>query len=171
MASIIEELVDVLNKENEIYLELIPVAETKAQIIIKNDLIELQKVNDTEQEIIESILLLEKRREDVVNNIALVLNKNTKDLNLKKIIELLGNQPKEQLILSQLYDKLTNSVQRLVEINSRNKMLIEESLDMIQFNMNLLNSTRVSPGSNTYNKSAFENKNQSYDSGIFDTKQ
>lgn len=171
MASIVEELIEVLKDENKVYNELIPVANSKTNIIIKNDLEELQEVTAIEQDIIEKIMTLEKKRESVVVNMALVLNTKANELNLKKIIGLLQNQEKEHRELSKVHDELATSIKTLVEINSRNKMLIEESLDMIEFNLNLVNSSRLTPGSNTYNKAAFENDNQTYDFGAFDTKQ
>ncbi|MBQ5933150.1 MAG: flagellar export chaperone FlgN [Lachnospiraceae bacterium] len=44
MAGLIEELVDTMTKENDIYKELIPIADEKTRVIIKNDLDALQKI-------------------------------------------------------------------------------------------------------------------------------
>jgi hypothetical protein len=59
----------------------------------------------------------------------------------------------------------------LTEINARNKTLIEQSLEMIEFNMNFIQSTRMAPGNNTYTRGASQYGNDSYQAGMFDAKQ
>ena len=49
--------------------------------------------------------------------------------------------------------------------------LIEQSLEMIEFNMNLIQSTRMSPGSGSYTKSAYENDAPAWQTGMFDARQ
>ena len=55
MAGLIEELVDTMTKENDIYKELIPIADEKTRVIIKNDLDALQKITEREQLTIKKI--------------------------------------------------------------------------------------------------------------------
>lgn len=63
MASLIEELVAVMESEDAIYRDLIPVAENKTRIIIDNDLQALQEITAQEQRIVERINALERKRE------------------------------------------------------------------------------------------------------------
>lgn len=51
-----------------------------------------------------------------------------------------------------LHDELQQTMKRLVDVNTKNKNLIENSLEMIEFNMNFIQSTRMSPGNNNYDK-------------------
>jgi hypothetical protein len=80
-------------------------------------------------------------------------------------------QPKEQKALSTIHDNLNNTIQRLVVINNRNKSLIQQSLEMIEFNMNFIQSTRMSPGNNTYTKGASQYEAPASRIGMFDAKQ
>lgn len=171
MASIIEELIDVLNKEYELYQDLIPIADQKTQVIVKNDLSALQSITEKEQIMIEHINKLERKRESVVINIGTVINKKPDTLNIKTIIALLEKQPKEQKALSIVHDNLKATIHRLVEINSRNKSIINQSLEMIEFNMNFIQSTRMSPGNNTYTKGASQYDVPAFRTGMFDAKQ
>lgn len=148
MASLIEELIATLEKEASIYEELIPVVEKKTRVIIKNDLPVLQQITDREQEVVDRITALERKREEVVANIEIVLNKKPGSLTLREIIKLLDKQPKEQRQLAKLREKLKVEVSRLSDLNVQNQSLIDESLDMIEFHMNLIQSTRMSPGNN-----------------------
>ena len=153
MASLIEELITTLNQENEIYESLIPINETKTKIIINNDLKALQEITKTEQEMVQRITALEAKRQEVIINIGTVINRNHETLTLKALIQLLEKQPGEQEQLSIIHDKLQKTVHRLADINLQNQSLIKQSLEMIEFNMNFIQSTRMSPGNN-YNKNA-----------------
>ena len=97
MAGLIDELVNTMSQENDIYRELIPIAEEKTRVIIKNDLDALQKITEQEQLTIEKINALEKKREEVVINIGTVLSRDPKELNMKALIKIMGKQPEEQM--------------------------------------------------------------------------
>ena len=168
MASLIDELIGILQKEYSIYQELIPIAETKTQVIVKNDLVSLQEITDKEQKAVDAISFLEHNRKTVMENIKTVINRRTNDFNLKDLIGLLEKQPKEQRALSVLHDNLRYVIHRLSEINSRNSSLIQQALEMIEFDMNLIQSTRMSPGNNTYTKSASRYDAQLRGTGMFD---
>ena len=171
MAGLIDELVNVMSQENDIYRELIPIAEEKTRVIIKNDLDALQKITEQEQLTIEKITALEKKREEVVINIGTVLSRDPKELNMKALIKIMGKQPEEQKALSRIHDELDGNLRRLVTINDRNKELINQSLEMIEFNMNLIQSTRMAPGVNNYTRSAGESSIRQAGTGMFDAKQ
>jgi hypothetical protein len=49
--------------------------------------------------------------------------------------------------------------------------LIENSLEMIEYNMNFIQSTRMSPGSNNYNRDASTSYGIDLGPGAFDAKQ
>ncbi|MDD3172616.1 MAG: flagellar protein FlgN [Herbinix sp.] len=171
MASLIDELIDILEKEYEVYQQLIPIAEEKTQVIVKNDLNSLQEITVKEQMTVDRIGTLEHKRETVMTNIKTVINRKSGDLNLKILISLMEKQPKEQKALSIIHDNLKSTIQRLAQINNRNKNLIQQSLEMIEFNMNFIQSTRMSPGNNTYTKGASQYEVQVRGTGMFDAKQ
>lgn len=171
MASLIEELIEVLEKEQEVYNQLIPVAREKTQVIVNNDTVALQDITSEEQGAIDQITALENKRIRIMEDIRTVLGIEEKNLTLSILIGLLDNQQKEKRILSELHDKLKETINILVETNNRNKILIQQSLEMIEFNMNFLQSTRMSPGNNTYTKNASQNDEKSFGTGMFDAKQ
>jgi len=171
VASLLEELIGVLDKELDLYQNLIPVSEEKTRIIVRNDLNGLQEITAKEQAVVDSIRALERRRDEIMANIKTVLNRKSDQLNLGTLIQILDKQPEEQKKLSALHDNLKNTIGRLTEINARNKTLIEQSLEMIEFNMNFIQSTRMAPGNNTYTRGASQYGNDSYQAGMFDAKQ
>ncbi len=171
MASLIDELVNILEQEYESYQQLLPIAMEKTQVIVRNDINALQDITAREQLMIDRIHSMERKRSEVMVNIKTVLGKKAVTLNLTSLIQLLDKQPKEQRALSEIRDNLKQAVQRLGEVNDRNKVLIQQSLEMIEFNMNFIQSTRMSPGNNTYTKGASTYDAQAFGTGMFDAKQ
>ena len=173
MASLVDELITVLQSEEEIYRKLIPISERKTKILIRRDLKELQEVTEEEQELLDQAAVLGHKRETVIQNMSTVLNRDPKDMDLVGLIELLAKQPEEKKRLSILHDSLVQVMKRLVDVNEKNKDLIENSLEMIEFNMNFIQSTRMSPGNNNYDKNAASagGVNATYSAGSFDAKQ
>ena len=170
MASVIQELSSILEEELEIYEKLIPIVTEKTKVIIKNNLETLQKITEQEQMVVDKVTALEKRRAEVIVNIAIVMNKKPDELTLAEIIQMLENQPEEQKHLSEVHSNLKRTVQRLMNINSQNKSLMEQSLEMIEFNMNLIQSTRITQGNN-YTRGAVTSQSAALHPGMFDAKQ
>ncbi len=171
MASLIQELIDTLESEEKLYRDLIPIVTQKTRVIIDNDLASLQQITEQEQLVIEKVNVLEHKREEVIVNIGTVINKKPSSLTMKTLIAFLEKQPEEQKKLSEIHDRLKSVMNTLVELNGRNKSLIQQSLDMIEFNMNLIQSTRMSPGSNNYTKRASQFEMPATQTGMFDAKQ
>lgn len=170
MASLIDELKNILSEELAIYKELIPISETKTRIIVENNLEALQEITGREQAAVDRIMSLERKREAVMNDIRTVINRRTGDFNLRTLISLMGKHTQQQQELSKLRDGLNDAVGRLVSINNRNKALIEQSLEMIEFNMNFIQSTRMA-ADNTYTKHASKYETHIPGASLFDAKQ
>ncbi len=151
--------------------ELVPVSEQKTKILVKNDLEELKKITAQEQLLIDRAGVIGHKREEVIKNIGVVLNKTPEQLDLTSLTRLMAKQPEEKKTLAALHDSLRTTMRRLVEVNERNKDLIENSLEMIEFNMNFIQSTRMSPGNNNYNRNATNSYTSDYGGHGFDAKQ
>lgn len=171
MASLMEDLFTALSGEKEIYEKLIPVSEKKTEILTRGDLKELEEVTREEQALVEKATAIGKKREEVIANIGVVLNRDASILDLTTLATLLEKQPGERKKIAQLHDELKVIMRRLVDINEKNKNLIENSLEMIEFNMNFIQSTRMSPGVNNYDRNASSSYSPGYTPGGFDAKQ
>ncbi len=170
MASLMEEMISTLSQEKDLYLALLPIAEEKTKAIVANDLEDLQKITDKEQMTVDRVTALERKRAEVINNMGIVLGRKPEDLTLDELIKVAEKQPKVQEELRELKDVLGKSVRRLADLNERNRVLIQQSLEMIEFNMNLLQSTRMVQGNN-YTKNAGESELGVTQTGMFDAKQ
>ncbi len=154
MASLIEELIDTLNKENDEYGKLLEMSRQKAAVIVSRDIPALEKITDDEQNVMTTIGKLDAKREQVTRDIADVINKDVESLKLSVLIDLLSKQPDEQRRLSVIHDKLKVTVESVRTINESNRQLIEQSLEMVDFDLNMIRSMRQAPETNNYGRSA-----------------
>lgn len=171
MASLMEELIDTLDREDRLYADLIPIQEEKIRAIIANDLDSLSRLQGQEQVLVDQVGNLENKRLHVTEDIATVLGIKPEEMNLEKLVNKLNNQPKEKETLEKLHDRLKQTMGRLQELNLQNKKLLTEALEMVEFNMNVIRSTRMSSGSSNYSSDAAQVDYGDYGAGMFDAKQ
>ena len=154
MASLMEELIRVLTAEEEKYKVLLELSKKKTPILVEGDIEKLQKITDEEQVIVDEVANLELSRQAAMEDIANVLNKDVKTLKLSYLEEVLGKRPKEREELTRVHDRLKATIGELMVINSQNRELIRQSLDMIDFNLSLAKSMRTAPETGNYTKNA-----------------
>lgn len=172
MASLMENLIDVLNKESSEYEELLELSMKKTPIIVAGDLDALKKITDEEQIIVSRINNLEKIRIENINDIANVLNKDVTTLKLGNLIAMLEARPLEQQKLAEVHDKLQSVVRRVQLVNTQNGDLIRHALEMVEFDMNLLQSMKTAPTTAEYNRGAYNTgSSMGVNRGNFDAKQ
>lgn len=159
MASLIEELITTLKEETVEYEALLELSTEKTGIIVRDDIQNLNEMVAKEQSHLDRIVNLEKKRTEVMKDIAIVLNKDVNTLTVKGISELLEGQKKEQQELSQTRDKLKKLLTGVEAVNEMNKGLIEEALEMINFNINYINGLSQLPETANYTRDAY-NQNQ-----------
>lgn len=155
MASLIENLISVLEQENSEYETLLELSRKKTPVIIKGEITELQKITDEEQNIIDRIHQLELKREEGIRDIANVINKDVEQLKLENLIQMLGKSPKEQTMLAGVHDRLRVTLSQMQKVNEQNRELLTSALEMVDFDLNLLQSMRQAPETANYNKGAY----------------
>ena len=155
MASLMEVLIDVLEKENQEYERLLVLSMKKTPVIVSEDLVELSKITDEEQIIVSRINHLDAQRNEAINDIANVLNKDVEQLKIVDLIKMLAARPEEQKKLAVVFDKLQENVRNVKRTNEQNRELILQALELVQFNMNVLQSVNKAPETANYNKGAY----------------
>ena len=155
MASLMENLIEVLNLESTEYENLLGLSMKKTPVIVSGNLEELAKITDEEQIVVSKISRLEQEREEVFADIANVINKDVKTLMLADLIEMLAPRPEEQQKLARVHDKLRSAVHEVKRVNEQNRILIENVLEMVEFDMNMLQAMKTAPETANYNKGAY----------------
>ena len=172
MASLIEDFIETLDKEESEYRQLLEISKRKTPVIIKGDIEALSQITDEEQIVVDRISHLDKHRQDVLGDIATVLNKDVQTLKVPYVIDLLAGQEKEQKQLKAVYDKLKVTLQEMQQVNDQNRNLIQLSLDMVQFDMNLVQAMKQGPETGDYTKSGgYSDSGMNGSASRFDAKQ
>lgn len=155
MASLMENLISVLQDEGNAYEELLDLSMKKTPIIVSGDLEGLQKITDEEQNVVARINHLDAKREEVTKDIANVLNKDVTKLKLADIINMLSQRPVEQKLLSDAHDKLKSVTGHMARVNGHNRDLIQQSLEMVEFDLNLIQAMKSAPQTANYTRGAY----------------
>lgn len=155
MASLMETLIDVLDRECTEYEGLLALSQKKTPIIASGSLEDLQKITDDEQNVVIRINHLEKQRVEATKDIANVLNRDVDSLKLSNLIEMLAGRPIEQGKLKTAHDRLQEIVRNLQRVNEQNKELLTNALEMVEFEMNLLQAMKAAPETANYNRGAY----------------
>lgn len=170
MASLMDELLEVLEKEEAEYRQLVETSTRKKEVIIKADIRALEEITGEEQEIAGRIKNIENKRISIMRDMANVLNRKPEELTVDVMIEILQKQPKEQEELAKLRAKLKETLAEMKNINEQNQTLITQALEMVEFDMALIKSIRQAPETANYNRQAY-NTGDILGSSGFDAKQ
>lgn len=137
MAGLINELLNILKEQTKSYDELLVLSREKRRVIVENDVDMLTKITQAENSIIGQTQKAENRRLDIMGDIATVLGQKTDELTLTKLAELIAGQDEHGELVS-LGKTLKATLDELKEENDRNTVLIQSSLDYIDFTVNLV---------------------------------
>jgi len=155
VASLIESLMDALNRESAEYEALAELSMKKAPVIVKGDLEGLQAITDEEQLAVSRINHIESERRSVIKEIAGVLNTDVETLKLADMVRILERRPVERQKMAQCHDRLKQALNRMKRINDHNRELIENALEMTQFELNVYQAAKSAPETANYNRSAY----------------
>ncbi len=170
MASLMDDLIQVLEGENEQYQKLAQLSKEKKRVIIEANVPLLEKIVDLEQDVTSKIQNLDNRRRKVMHDMSVVLNKPEQDFTLGTIIDMLDSQPKEQERLKNVKYQLKTTLEEVRKINERNQTLLKQALEMVEFDLTLFRSARTAPETANYDRNAYNTGDILGNSG-FDAKQ
>lgn len=172
MASLMENMIEVMQSEYKEYEALLQLSEEKTAIIVAGDLEGLQKITDSEQDVVGRIHRLEKKRLELTTDIAEVLNLDKNTMKIRDLIPMLEKRPLEQQKLQEACDQLQGIANKMKMVNEQNGELIKHSLEMVEFELTLLQSAKTAPQTANYNKAAYNMGSQIGNTRPgFDTKQ
>lgn len=174
MASLMENLMDILEQEADGYEELLKISMEKTKVIVSNNVDDLLHITEREQPVVDHVNALDKKRIETMHDIAGVMNRKVEELTLPKLVELLASRPSEQERLAQVTDRLKSVVRDTARINEQNRDLLQNALDLVEFDLNIVRGLKAAPQTAEYTKGAVNAGNQMpFTSGVgrFDAKQ
>ena len=170
MASLMDDLLGVLDSEEKGYRDLIALSEEKRQVIIDSDVKRLDEITEQEQLVADKLHNLELKRVGILSDMAVVLGQNPNELTVERMIHILAKQPVEQQKLIDSRGRLRAALDEMKKWNQQNKVLLEQALEMVEFDLTLFKSLRQAPETANYDSKAY-NTGTLLGGGGFDAKQ
>lgn len=162
----INAIIDILNKEYAYYKDILELSKSKRNIIVEGKVAELDNIVKLEQNIIISIGQLERNREEEVAGLCKLLELDSSQITISELSNMLKPELGNQLL--DIQEKLQNTFRELKAVNDINGQLIEQSLEYIDYSINLIAGTGMETGS--LYEDMGRNKNSQSKKNMFDTK-
>ncbi|MBP3889450.1 MAG: flagellar protein FlgN [Cellulosilyticum sp.] len=170
MAGIIYELIDVLDEERECYEGLNTLASYTENAVVNKNIEFLQEVVKTEEEFVGRVSSLEKQRESLMQDIAIVTGMKYQNLTITAIIDKIGPATEVGQKLTKLRDDTRQELEKLKVQSHLNKQLLTDSLELVDFMVNALGATQGYSHVGNYNRPGEDMAIQRQHS-LFDKKQ
>ncbi len=145
----VEQLVQTLDKESEIYSEILEISRKKREAIRTQDIGSLEKLVTEEQGLVVSLFKLEELREKVVDKI-MRDEKIEYVENVTQLAQLLKADDRSRIMDSK--NRLLVLVKNVADEARFNNKMLEDRLEIINLNIEML--TRTEDESGRYDKSA-----------------
>jgi len=140
MAGMITQLVEIMNEQAERYNELLGLSFEEKDILINNEVEELQKLTNLKNIVVTQNNRLEKKRIALVESIAEAMGRTDKDIDLAKLVEIIGDQPEAEQ-LETIGKQLKETLHKLKEANDLNRQLLESSIEYLEYSINMVRSS------------------------------
>lgn len=165
-----DDLTQVLENETVEYKKLTELSENLKEALIESDVAAVEKLTAAQEEVSNEIQSLEYKRARIMNDIAVVLNKKPEELKVSMLEETLAGQPALREKLAAVRTELKQTMDELKCVNRTNQTLLRQSMELLEFDLNLYRSMRQAPETANYNRSAV-NTGDLLGSRGFDAKQ
>ncbi len=159
-------VIDILKKEHGYYMDMLELSKSKKKIIVEGKVAELDKIVKLEQNMIVNIGQLERKREEEVAKLSGILKLNSAQVTITELAKIL--RPELKKGLEDIQDKLQATFSELKAVNDVNGQLIEQSLEYIDYSINLFAGSGMETGS--LYEDIGKNKSKQSKKNIFDTK-
>ena len=165
-----DDLTQVLENETVEYKKLTELSENLKEALIESDVAAVEQLTAAQEEVSNEIQSLEYKRVRIMNDIAVVLNKKPEELKVSMLEETLAGQPALREKLAAVRTELKQTMDELKRVNHTNQTLLRQSMELLEFDLNLFRSMRQAPETANYNRSAV-NTGDLLGSRGFDAKQ
>ncbi|MDP4179503.1 MAG: flagellar protein FlgN [Bacillota bacterium] len=164
MDCLYNELINILDNEIATYNDIYKISKEKTDIIVEGKVSELEKIVQAEQQLILRVTQIENQRETIIFKISRALKLKSEEITLTTLIEIVQGDLGEKLRSQQ--ESLSKLVKELTNLNDLNSKLIRNSLDYINFSLNLF----ANSGTKDNNYGIDAEKSSSKASSMFDFK-
>lgn len=149
--ALVGKLMEILNQEYEIYDTLSKISNNKKDLIVGGKVHELDSIVKLEQSLVVKISRLEDERESIAGRLCALLGQRPEDITISALAEKLGET--EAVKLKACQEKMLRKIVALRNANDLNSKLIKNSLEYIDFSINMM--TSIGAASNNYGSTGY----------------
>lgn len=153
-------LLDVLNEEANVYEKILQLSRDKTNIVVEGKVAELEKITKAEQTLVAKMGKLEILRESCVGDLAEQLNIKSSELTISELSKHLNEENAKKLI--EYKNRMENILTELKKVNEANSKLIKNSLDYIDFSLNILSAASDTNNNYSNNGEVGEGKKKTF---------
>jgi len=136
MDRLLEQLIENLTEEKNIYSELLEISERKKQVIMNSRIKDLEKIVQVEQEFIIRIGSLENKRQEIIGEMAAQKKVKPEEITISTLVNWSSGEVKQRL--ENIKEALTGIIERQKELNRVNERLLKINLEYVDFAINFL---------------------------------
>lgn len=137
---LIDKLIEILEHEYRVYENIHRISKDKTNIIVEGKVSELDNVVKLEQALVLQISRIDKQREEIISRLSNEVNA-VESLNISEIRKHANMEQNNKLEAYQ--NKMNSLVNELTHVNQLNSKLIKNSLEFIEFSLNLMSNADV----------------------------
>ncbi|MCR4435073.1 MAG: flagellar protein FlgN [Clostridiales bacterium] len=145
-ANVIGELIGVLGQEARVYESLLKMSKDKTRIIVEGKVGELENMVKLEQSLVLQVGRLEAMREEIVEKCSKQTGDDISNLTITELQKYVDEEDAQKLKNAQ--EHMAGILDGLKSANELNARLIKNSLDFINFSINMF--AGISTGNNNY---------------------
>ncbi len=136
------ELLTAMEKQLAIYRRFLVLAHEKQPVLVKGQIPELEKITKEEELLILQVGRLEEQRQSLVRSLTNHFVLSPEEVTLSEIMKRVDGET--GLKFQQLLEEMSAVIKELAGVNEVNTELIKNSLDYINFSIDILTSSRTS---------------------------
>lgn len=155
MASLMDDLTDVLDAENKLYKKLLVFADEMKDAVIKGDVPKVEEISAAEENVTNDIQVLEGKRIHIMKDMAAVINVDVNSLKVAELENTLSSQPELKERLRRVRTELKNTMMALKAANDMNQVLLKQAMELLDFDLTLYRSTKQAPQTANYGRNAY----------------
>ena len=142
MNELLDRLIQNMMQEREIYKELLEISERKKQVIVDNEIKELEKIVQIEQESIVQIGRLENDRQEIIDAIAAEKKVPPETITISTLISWAPEGMARRL--DSIKQEFEDIIKKQKDLNRINEKLLKINLEYVDFAINFLAGSQSS---------------------------
>lgn len=166
-SAVSNEIVRIVKEETRIYKEILLLSNEKRQVLVEGKAIELDRIVRVEQRLYSEVVELEKQRDQILREAVDAGAIGKDDIIVSRLIQQMEEAYGKAI--SDCSTELVDVLGEIKKINDINGELIKQSLDYIEYTVNIMSSTTQATNL-TYGNDSIDGKKAGSKKTFFDSK-